>query len=93
MKKSKFIPASQKKPPPKKEVLGQIVIEVYNDNTHSIIVSKTIHPEFARLRLMEYAFAVGDRIALMKMKEMQERAKVLGANGQPIMSINQDIKQ
>ena len=91
--KSKFIPKSQKKPPPKKEVVGQIVIEVYNDNTHSIIVSKTIHPEFARLRLMEYAFAIGDRIVLMKMKEMQGRAKVLDVSGKPIMSINQEVKQ
>lgn len=95
--KSKFIPKSQKKPEPKKEVLGQVIIEVYKDNTFVFLVDKKLSPEYVRARLNELLNVVTDNILLNKtvntINELQNQAKILGADGLPIMSLNQDVKQ
>ena len=94
--KSNFIPKSQKKPPPKKEVVGLIGIEIYTDNTYNFILPLDKHgrlkinPEFIRGKLNELVNHINDNIVINKIINLQNKAKVLDASGKPIMSINQD---
>ena len=96
MKKSKFIPESEKKPPPKKEVLGLIGIEIFTDNTYNFILpinkqgQLKINPEFIRGKLNELVNHINDNIVINKIINLQNKAKVLDANGRPIMTINKD---
>lgn len=59
------------------KVIGQIVFDVYENQTVMMKASSVLKPEFVRSQLMNMALQMTDQIVLTKLREEHDRIQVV----------------